>query len=227
VVSAERTDVSLLVALDVEMLTSFATEVGGQEQAAAIEAMSGEELVGELAEGTDPCSGVVGGLDFEVSEYSEGNYRGVQCTARGVSTSEVMAELFDDPDAMREDPSDGSWVLNATMRNALGLADDLEDIAGLDANGMGDMFDTADLLEFRLTISAPGRVSEHNGTSVNGAKVTWLLTADAEFVDGSDATLRARWTPDSANFGLLIVVLLSAAVAAVAIIVAGRTRLRP
>jgi hypothetical protein len=223
VVSVERTDVSLIVAVDTEKLTTFANEIGGREQAAAFEEMSGEELVAELAEGEDACSGVVGSLDFQVSEYVEGNYRGVICTARKVVTRDVMAEIFNDPEAIREDPSDGSWVLDAKLTDALSLAGDIEEMAGLQGSAM---FDPADLLEFRLSISAPGSVSEHNGTSLNGARVTWLLNADAEFVEGSDAVLRARWTPDSGGLGLLVAIALSAVIAAVTLTVAGRTRLR-
>jgi hypothetical protein len=224
VVSSERTDVSLLVALDVEVLTSFATEFGDKEQAEALMAMSGEQLVAELAEGEDPCSGVVGGLEFERAEYSQGNYRGVICTARGVDTKEVMTELFGDPRAIQENTADGGWVLAARLSNAMGLESSVEEIAGFDS---GEMFDVGELLEFRVSISAPGRVLNHNGTSANGARVTWVVTQDAEFVEGTDAVLRAQWVPAASGVRLLVVVLLAAVMAAVTLTLAGRTRLRP
>ena len=232
VTSLETTDVSLLVAVDVAALTAFASTVGDEEDVAALEEMSGEELLAEIGDGEDPCSGAVGGFDFEVSSYAEGDYRGVICTARGVSTSELMAEFFGDATALREGEASGTWVLEGRLSDALGLTEDVEEAGEL--ADMGDMFDPSELLQLSVSITAPGEVLEHNGTSVTGSTVTWNVATDAQFMEGPDAVLRAVWDVDSgANSGsgsspmtILIVIGSAVIIAAAVVLLAGRSRLK-
>lgn len=232
VTSLETMDVSLVVAVDVEALKTFASTFGGEEEAAALEEMSGEELLNEFGDGEDPCSGAVGGFVFEISAYEEGDYRGVVCTARGIPTSELMEEFFGDAGALREGEATGTWVLEGRLSDALDLAEEAEEAGGL--GDMGDMFDPNELLELSVSITAPGALLEHNGTSAVGATVTWRVTADAEFMEGSDATLRAVWDVSSggdSNSGsspiaILIVVVLAVVIAAGVAVLAGRSRLK-
>jgi hypothetical protein len=232
VTSLETTDVSLLVAVDVEALTTFASSFGGAEEAAALEEMSGEELLAELGDGDDPCSGAVDGINFEISPYAEGDYRGVVCTARGVSTSDLMQEFFGDAAALREGDAAGTWVLEGRFSDALGLADEAEEAGGL--GEMGDMFDPGELLELSVSISAPGVLLEHNGTSAIGGTVTWKVTTDAQFMEGTDAMLRAVWDVSSgsdsdsgsSSIAILIVIGFAVVIAAGVVLLAGRSRLK-
>jgi hypothetical protein len=229
VTSLETTDVSLLVAVDVAALTAFASTVGDEEDVAALEEMSGEELLAEIGDGEDPCSDAVDGFEFEVSSYAEGDYRGVICTARGVSTSELMAEFFGDAAALREGEASGTWVLEGRLSDALGLTEDVEE-----AGELADMFDPSELLQLSVTITAPGMLLEHNGTSASGGTVTWTVTNDAQFMEGPDAVLRAVWNVGSgSNSGsgsspmtTLIVIGSGVLIAVAVVLLAGRLRLK-
>lgn len=228
VTSLETTDVSLLVAVDVEALKTFASTFGGEEEAAALEELSGEELLTEIGDGEDPCSGAVDGFEFEISPYAEGDYRGVICTARGVPTSELMEEFFGDATALREGEAAGTWVLEGRLSDALGLTEDVEEAGGLAE--MGDMFDPSELLQLSVSITAPGEVLEHNGTSVTGGTVTWNVATDAQFMEGPDAVLRAVWNVGSGSgsslMTIVIVIGFAVLIAAAVVVLAGRSRLK-
>jgi hypothetical protein len=192
VTSLEKADVSLVVAVDVEALSSFASTFGDAKDAAALEEMSGEEILSEVGDGQDTCSEAIAGLNFSVSPYEEGVYKGVICTAQDADTAQVMSTLFGDSSALREGEIRGTWVLEGRLVDALSFGSEADDFdeGGLD---MGGMFDPADFLELRISVSAPGQVQDSNGTVVEGSRVTWLVAADARFMEGSDAVLRAVW----------------------------------
>ena len=236
VISLEKTDVSLVIAVDVEALSSFVSSFGDAEEAAALESMSGEELLSEIGDGEDPCAETIAGLDFSVSPFEEGDYKGVMCTARGADTSQVMSTVLGDASALREGEIPGTWILEGRLSEALSFgtgAQDLDDDQG--GLEMGEMFDPAEFLELRISVSAPGRVLENNASLVDGNRATWLVTPDSEFMEDSDAVLRAVWEIGAfgesesgpGSWGLVLAVGAAVVIAAGVIFLAGRARLRP
>lgn len=223
--SPERTDVSFLIAIDLEVFGEILEGFGAADEIEELESLSGQELISEIGEGEDPCTEVVGGVTFAVEEYREGSLRGVRCTARDVAVAEVFGGFFDDPQALRVEDTTGRWVLEGRVAEALGVTEG--------ADMLGEDFDVSELFDLRVVISAPGRLVEHNGTEVRDGAVTWVITPTAEFIEDGDAVLRAVWEPDGSSGGSsgdvvngLLALVAALAIAAVALGLVRRSRRR-
>ncbi len=188
-------DISLTSLIDVERLEGFMGAFG--ESTEGLGDLSGEELLEEFGEGDDPCGELTaqfGDGRVTTTEVEEGSRRGVTCTISDVPLGEVVD--LGEGASTRITQVDGTTTLELTLEGA-------SDITGGDSDEFTELLGVTfeELFDLRFVVSAPGRIVEHNATSVDGATATWALTPDAAFITGDDAVLTARWEPGSAGSG--------------------------
>jgi hypothetical protein len=217
-------DISLTSLIDVERLESLLGSFG--ESTEGLGDLSGEALLEEFGEGEDPCGELTAefGTDrVTTTEVSEGSRRGVTCTVSDIPLDQVV-DLGEGASTQIQQ-ADGVTTVELVLEGAADLTGDPDEFTDL----LGLSFE--ELFDLRFVISAPGRIVEHNATSVDGATATWRLTPDAEFLTGDEARLTARWEPGSAGSGggtwwIVLVVVAGLAVIAgiVALVVSRRGR---
>jgi hypothetical protein len=209
-------DISLTSLIDVERLESLLGTFG--ESTEGLGDLSGEALLEEFGEGEDPCGELTaefGGDRVTTTEVSEGSRRGVTCTVSDIPLDQVV-DLGEGASTQIQQ-ADGVTTVELILEGAADLTGDPDEFTDL----LGLSFE--ELFDLRFVISAPGRIVEHNATSVDGATATWRLTPDAEFLTGDEARLTARWEPGSPGSGggtWWIVVAVVAGLAVIAGIVA-------
>jgi hypothetical protein len=219
----DTADLTYTLLVDIGRLTELAEILGGGPEDAA--ELEGDALIDELFNGDDPCSELstaVGDQPVESQAISEGGRRGVRCTARRIPLSQ-LTDLGTDT-TVRIDRRGSTTDVEITLAGIEDLAGDGDDLGA----GLGLSF--TDLVELRFVVSAPGSVTRHNGSSIDGATVTWVITPDADFVAAGVARLDASWTGDGSGSGsaglIILVILLGVVVIAVAVVGALMARAR-
>jgi hypothetical protein len=215
-------DVEVVTAFDLGQLGQLA-ELFGQD-ASELEDLSGEDLLQEFAEGTDPCADLAGSIsDLEVTttEIDDGDVRGVGCTIEDVPIDELSA--LGDGTQLAITQTDEATTFELQLTGVGDLTGSTEEIPlpGLEID---------DLIEVRFSATAPGSLEEENATSTSGATATWVVTADAEFVQGDTAVMTASWGPDDGSGSGWLIVLIVALVVIGLLVVLGLVllpRLRP
>jgi len=190
----DTADIGYTLLVDVERLRELAAMLGSALPDTAD--LSGDELVKELFEGEDPCADLrttLTGREVTATDVTEGERRGVRCTATAVPLTE-LTDLGDDT-ALSIVRSDSTTTVDITLQDVDSLAADGEDLGA----AIGSSF--AELLEISFVVSAPGTLGDNNATSVNGATATWLVTPDAAFVENGDAQMRAVWSGGGTSGG--------------------------
>jgi hypothetical protein len=192
--SDDTADVAYTVLVDVERLGSLASALGSELP--DLSGFTGEELLDELSDGDNPCSelaSALAGRNVESTTVSEGSRRGVRCAVTQVPVTE-LGDLGDDTSIRIE--RDGART-TVTVTTA-GLDELTADGSGIGAD-LGLSF--AELLEISFVVSAPGTLTEHNATSVDGATATWIVTPDAPFLTDGRARMQAVWTTGTSAGG--------------------------
>lgn len=222
--------VSMLV--DTEVLAELAGAMG--QEIPGFDQLTGEELLGELGQDGDPCAGLVdstGTYETQAESVERGALKGVQCSVQDVPVSE-LTDLGDGA-ATSITQAGGITTARLTFADVDSMSGDMGDLEsmGLPAMSFEEMF------KISFVMTAPGGVARHNGTSVDGNTVTWVITPDAEFVEGGDAVMEAEWSTAIAGGGsggggsntVLIIVIVAAAlvVLAAVVLIARRRRSAP
>ncbi len=215
-------DVEVVTAFDLGQLGQLA-ELFGQD-ASELEDLSGEDLLQEFGEGTDPCADLaasVSDLAVTTTEIDDGDVRGVGCTIEDVPIDELSALGGGTQLAITQTDETTTFELRLTGVGELtGTTEELP-LPGLEID---------DLIEVRFSATGPGSLDEQNATSTSGATATWVVTADAEFVQGDTAVMTASWGPDDDSGGGWLIVLIVALVVIGLLVVLGLVllpRLRP
>lgn len=213
-------DIELVTLVDTERLQEFAGMLG--EDAGELEGLSGEELIGQMTEGDDPCGDLdssFGDYEVTVEEISEGSEVGVRCAVAGIPLDE-LSDIGEDSSFTIEQDETGT-----RFSAVLGGVDELEG-SGEEVTEMLDI-DLDELFSISFSATGPGSLGENNATSTDGATATWKVTGDADFVTDGDATMTAEWTPGGGSDGsnswiVLLVVVGLLALGAVAFVLLRR-----
>lgn len=214
-------DVVVLTAIDTEQFEELGRLLG--EDTAGLGDLSGEDLFAELTQGDDPCGDLTGELaeyETEVEQINEGSEVGVRCTVFDVPIEE-LTELGD-ASSLRIEQDDDGTRFEATLEGVDELTGGTE---GLDLGAIPG-FDLDDIFSIRFTVSAPGSIGDNNATSTSGSTATWVITADAGFVENGDAVMRAEWTPggSGSNTWMIVAGILALLAVAVAVFFVLRSR---
>jgi hypothetical protein len=215
-------DVEVVTAFDLGQLGQLA-ELFGQD-ASALEDLSGEDLLQEFAEGTDPCADLAASvvdLDVSTTEIDDGDVRGVGCTIEDVPIDQLSA--LGDGTQLVITQTDEATTFELRLTGVGDLTGTTEEIPlpGLEID---------DLIEVRFSATGPGSLDEQNATSTSGSTATWVVTPDAEFVQGDVAVMTASWGPDVSSGNGWLIVLIVALVVIGLLVVLGLVllpRLRP
>lgn len=207
-------DLTIEAAFNLDVLEQFGESLG--QPLGDLEDMTADELFSEFGDTNDPCGDITESLaDFAVVEepISGDGEIGVRCTVLGIPLTE-LSDLGDDSALSITQASDETNF-------ELQLSGVSEVFGGGDAIPIPG-FEIEELLQFDVSATAPGSIAEHNATSTDGARATWVLTPDAEFVANDSATMTARWEPGSNSSGGWVVplVIALAAIAVMAILIA-------
>ena len=207
-------DLSVLTAIDTEQFEELGELLG--EDTSGLGDLSGEDLFAELTQGDDPCGDLTGDLaeyETEVEQIDEGSEVGVRCTVLDVPIDE-LTDVGDDSSLRIEQDDDGT-----RFEATLGGVDELT--GGTESLDLGAIpgFDLDDIFSITFAVSAPGSIGDNNATSTSGSTATWVVTADADFVENGDAVMRAEWTPgggSGSNTWVIVVALLALVAVAIA-----------
>jgi hypothetical protein len=215
-------DLSVLTAIDTAQFEELGELLG--EDTSGLGDLSGEDLFDELTQGDDPCGDLTGELteyETEVEQIDEGSEVGVRCTVRDVPIEE-LTEVGDDSSLRIEQDDDGT-----RFEATLGGVDELTGgTEGLDLGAIPG-FDLDDIFSITFTVSAPGSIGDNNATSTSGSTATWVVTADADFVENGDAVMRAEWTPgggSGSNTWIIVAVILALVAIAIGVFFVLRSR---
>ncbi len=204
-------DLDVVLLIDTEQLSELAGIFG--EDAGLVDELSPQQLLGEFTEGEDPCADLTSTLtDYEVNvrEIEDGSRVGVGCTVNDVPIDELNEVGEDSELSITQDGGNTSFELRLDGVDELaGDAGDLPPIPG---------FDLDELFQVRFSATAPGSLSSHNATSIDGATATWVVTTDADFVVDGSATLTARWEPGGSGSSSVLWIILAIAGAVVAVV---------
>lgn len=214
-------DLSVLTAIDTQQFEELGELLG--EDASGLDDLSGEDLFDELTQGDDPCGDLTGELaeyETEVEQIDEGSEVGVRCTVLDVPIEELTD--FGDDSSLRIEQDDAGTRFEATLGGVDELTGGTE---GLDLGAIPG-FDLDDIFSITFTVSAPGSIGDNNATSTSGSTATWVVTADAGFVENGDAVMRAEWAPggSESNTWIIVAVILALVAAAVAVFLVLRSR---
>lgn len=210
-------DVGITMLVDISTIRTFGEMFG--EDMSELEDLTGAELIDEFADGENPCDdfGNVSPDQIEVRDVVDGDRRGIECTVSGVPIDELG------PDG--SGPDEGITILQDSEGTSIRLVFPAADITG-DSDEFGALLGLSfeDLFDISFIVSAPGTLVEHNATSVSGSTVTWQLSPDADFLEGDDAVMTARWSGFEAasggDGGLSIVVIIAIIVGLLIVIAA-------
>ena len=206
-------DLSVLTAIDTERFEELGELLG--EDTSGLGDLTGEDLFDELTQGDDPCGDLTGDLseyETEVEQIDEGSEVGVRCTVLDVPIEE-LTDVGDDS-SLRIDQDDDGTRFEATLGGVDELTGGTE---GLDLGAIPG-FDLDELFSITFSVSAPGSIGDNNATSTSGSTATWVITADADFVENGDAVMTAEWTPGGSGSNSWIIVAVIVALVAIALV---------
>jgi len=223
----DTVDISITSLVDTEQLERLNSFFGQTLSDDLLDA-SPSEILDEVTDGDDPCSGLEESFSQQITrnEISDGSRVGVECVVQGIPIEEID-QLNDESSTVTISRDSGTTDIRIVLTGMLELygATD-EDLEFLD---MFDL-DVDELVQLNFVASAPGGIRNSNATSTNGATATWELRSDSTFISGDDAIMTATWSDDAAGDGLpgwltvLFVLVGIAAVVGVIAIVGARQR---
>lgn len=155
-----------------------------------------DELFEEAFQGEDPCAeleATLGDYDVDSEEIRSGSEIGVRCSVKGVA--------FDDFDP----GADGPTVRITQDSQGTTFRGEFSGVSALtgetaEATELLDL-DFDELVQIRMVVTGPGGLIDDNATSTSGRTATWVITPDADFIEGDVAIMEAEWGPPGSGGG--------------------------